>query len=144
MEEYRKGSHVCYDIRYHFVWAVKYRKAVLRGDVALRLRDLVREICQSYDIEILEGSVGKDHVHLLVSSPPTLSPSKIMQVIKGSTSRKLLTECPELRRQFSGQHLWARGYFAATTGTVTDEMIQNYIRHQSEPRSEEDGHFKVI
>ena len=75
MEEYRKGPYSRYDIQYHFVWVVKYRKAILRRDISLRLRDLVREICQSCDVEILEGSVSRDHIHLLVSSPPTLSPS---------------------------------------------------------------------
>ncbi len=82
MEEYRIGPHSRYDIQYHFVWVVKYRKSVLRGDISLRLRDLVREICRSYNVEILEGSVNSDHVHLSVSSPPTFSPSKIMQAIK--------------------------------------------------------------
>lgn len=144
MEEYRKGPHSRYDIQYHFVWVVKYRKAILRGDISLRLRDLVREICRSYDVEILEGSVSCDHVHLLVSSPPTLSPSKIMQAIKGKTSRKLLMEYRELRRQFWGRHLWSRGYFVATSGTVTEEVIREYIRLQSEPHSEGDDNFKII
>ena len=143
MEEYRKGPHSRYGIQYHFVWVVKYRKAILRGDVSLRLRDLVREICRSYDVEILEGSVSRDHFHLLVSSPPTLSPSKIMQAIKGKTSRKLLMEYRDLRRQFWWRHLWSRGYFVATSGTVTEEVIREYIRLQSEPHPEGDDNFKI-
>ena len=140
----RTGSHSRYDVKYHFVWVVKYRKPILLGDVSRRLRDLVREICRTYEIEILEGAVSRDHVHILVSSPPTLSPSKIMQAIKGKTSRKLLMEYGLLRKQFWGRHLWARGYFVATSGTVTDDVIREYIRLQDEPPSESEDHFKIL
>ncbi|MBQ6157993.1 MAG: IS200/IS605 family transposase [Thermoguttaceae bacterium] len=144
MEEYRTGSHSRYDVQYHFVWAVKYRKPVLRGDVSLRLRDLIREICRSYEIEILEISVSCDHVHFSASSPPTLSPSKIVQAIKDKTARKLPKEYRLLRRQFWGRHLWSRGYFVATSGTVTEEVIREYIRIQSEPRPKGDDNFKIV
>ena len=130
MRNYRKTSHSVYDIKYHFVWITKYRKPVLFGNVATRLRDLVREICKSLDIEILKGHVSKDHVHLFVSSPPYHSVSKIMQSIKGKTSRKLLAENRELSKKFWGRHLWARGYFVATSGNVTDEVIAQYIELQ--------------
>ena len=79
MEHYRTGSHTRFDIKYHFVWVTKYRKSVLTGSVGVRLRDLVREICRTYEIEILQGSVSPDHVHVLLSCPPNLSPSKVMQ-----------------------------------------------------------------
>ena len=144
MDNMRTGSHSRYDVKYHFVWVVKYRKPILLGDVSRRLRDLVREICRTYEIEILEGAVSRDHVHILVSSPPTLSPSKIMQAIKGKTSRKLLMEYGLLRKQFWGRHLWARGYFVATSGTVTDDVIREYIRLQDEPPSESEDHFKIL
>ena len=74
MENYRTGAHTRFDIKYHFVWVTKYRKAVLTGEVGLRLRDLVREICRTHEIEILQGSVSRDHVHVLLSCPPNLSP----------------------------------------------------------------------
>jgi putative transposase len=130
MEHYRTSSHSRYDIKYHFVWVTKYRKAILTNLVGSRLRDLVREICRTNDIEILEGAVSGDHVHVLLSCPPNLSPSKVMQYIKGKSSRKLLMEFPHLRKQFWGRHLWARGYFVASSGNVTDEIIQEYIRQQ--------------
>ena len=130
MEHYRTSSHSRYDIKYHFVWITKYRKAILADAVGVRLRDLVREICRTNEIEILEGAVSQDHVHVLLSCPPNLSPSKIMQYIKGKSSRKLLMEFPHLRKQFWGRHLWARGYFVASSGNVTDEIIQQYIRQQ--------------
>ena len=70
MENYRTGAHTRYDIKYHFVWITKYRKPVLTGAVGLRLRDLVREICRTHDIEILQGAISSDHVHVLLSCPP--------------------------------------------------------------------------
>ena len=130
MENYRTGSHSRFDIKYHFVWVTKYRKSVLTGAVGARLRDLVREICRTHEIEILQGAVARDHVHVLVSCPPNLSPSKIMQHIKGKSSRKLMMEFKHIQKQFWGRHLWARGYFVATSGNVTDEIIMEYIRQQ--------------
>lgn len=144
MENYRNSSHCVFDVKYHFVWCPKYRKRVLTGEVATRLRDLVRQICLANEIEILEGAVSGDHVHVLLSCPPNMSPSKIMQLIKGRTSRKLLMEFSHLRRQFWGRHLWARGYFVATSGTVTDEVIAEYIRLQDDEPQNGGENFKTI
>jgi putative transposase len=106
------------------------------GAVGTRVHELVREICRVNDIEIVKGHVGKDHVHLFVSVPPYLSMSKVMQYLKGKTSHKLLMEFAHLRRQFWGRHLWARGYFAASGGNVTDEVILQYIATQGQEPSE--------
>lgn len=136
MENYRTSSHTRFDLKYHFVWITKYRKPVLRGEVATRLRDLVIEVCKANELEILQGHVSKDHVHLFVSAQPNISPSKIMQYIKGKTSRKLMMEFKHIQKMFWGRHMWARGYFVASSGNVTDEVIQEYIRLQEtgEPR----------
>ena len=130
MENYRKSSHCTYDIKYHLVWITKYRKLVITGQIAVRTRELVRMIYHSNEVEILAGHVGSDHIHLLVSVPPHLSASKLVQYIKGNTSRKLQMEYKELNKQFWGQHLWARGYFVASSGNVTDEIIKAYIQNQ--------------
>jgi len=130
MEHYRNSAHSRYDLKYHFVWVTKYRKQVLVGKVGERLRDLVREVCRTNDIEILRGAVSRDHVHILVSCPPDLSPSKIMQYIKGKSSRKLMMEFKHIQREFWGRHLWARGYFVASSGNVTDEVIIEYLKSQ--------------
>ena len=130
MAEYRRDKHTVYNITYHYVWVTKYRYHVLKGDIALRARDLIRQTCLSRGITILKGNVGTDHVHILVSCPPSLSPSKIMQYIKGRSSRMLQDEFPHLKKRYWGQHLWARGYFCATVGTVTEEMIRQYIENQ--------------
>ena len=130
MENYRTSSHSRYDIKYHFVWVTKYRKPILTGEVGKRLRDLVREVCRTHEIEILQGAISPDHVHVLLSCPPSISPSKIMQYIKSKSSRKLMMEFKHIQKQYWGRHLWARGYFVASSGNVTDEVIMAYIRGQ--------------
>ncbi len=123
MENYRKSAHATYDIKYHIVWITKYRKPVIVGEIAERTRDLIRQICQLKEVQILAGHVGKDHIHLFVSAPPHLSASKLIQYLKGTSSRKLMKEYKELNKQFWGQYLWAKGYFVASSGNVTDEVI---------------------
>lgn len=137
---YRKSSHTVYVLHYHFVFISKYRKPVLRGDVAVKLRELVREICRTNDIEILRGHVSRDHVHLLLSVPPHMAPSRVMQAIKGKSSHHLLRNFRALQKEFWGRHLWARGYFVASSGNVTDEVLAHYIEHQDvEPRDDAFG-----
>ena len=125
--EYRKGSHTVYNIQYHFVWVTKYCYHVLAGEVKLRVRELIRQICQQHDLLIEQGHVSKDHVHILVSTPTHMSASQIMQKIKDRSSRMLQQEFPHLKKRYWGQHIWARGYFCTTVGQVTDQMIRDYI-----------------
>ena len=141
MENYRKSSHTIYDIKYHIVWITKYRKPVVRGEIAERLRDLIREICKARDVEILKGHVSRDHVHVFLSVPPHFSVSQLVQSLKGKTSRKLLMEYKSLSRAFWGRHIWARGYFVASSGNVTDEVIMKYIEEQG--KEPPDGDFKI-
>ena len=121
--EYRTGSHTKFKIEYHFVWVTKYRFHVLQGDIALRVRELVRQVCAKHEIEILRGVVSKDHVHILISAPPDISPSDIMRRVKGRSSSKLFEEFPQLKKRYLGRHFWARGYFCVTAGELTKEMI---------------------
>ena len=142
MREYRRASQTMYACHYHFVFIPKYRKPVLRSDVGVELRDLIREICRSEDIEILQGHIRPDHVHLLLSCPPHLAPSRVMQAVKGKTSHHLLAGHRKLRAEFWGRHLWARGYFVATSGNVTDETIAEYIRLQG-AAPQDDDRFRI-
>ena len=143
MEHYRTGSHTRYDIKVHLVWVTKYRKKALGGEISKRIRELIREICLQEDIEIIRGHISRDHVHLFVSYPPKLSISKIVQRMKGKTSRKMLMEYGELKRQFWGRHIWARGYFAASSGNVTDEVIAKYIESQDHTVRYSDEDFRI-
>ncbi len=141
MENYRKTSHSVYDLKYHIVWSTKYRKPILRGDVAERARTLIREICKSEDAEIIRGHISRDHVHLFVSVPPYISLSKFIQRVKGKTAHKLLHEYRSLSKEFWGRHIWGRGYFVASSGNITDEMIKQYIENQMPEPS--DSEFKI-
>ena len=140
---YRKTSHAVYDLKYHLVWITKYRKPVLRGEIGKRLRELVKQTCASQEVYIVKGHIAPDHVHLLVSVPPKVSVSELMQRIKGRSSRKMLQEFGELNRQFWGRHLWARGYFAASSGNVTDEIVKQYIESQGKSPPADDDDFRV-
>ena len=102
------------------------------------MRELVRQTCEIFEIRILKGVVSKDHVHLLVSAPPTIAPSEIMRRIKGRTSSKLFEEFPNIKKRYWGRHFWARGYFCVTAGQVTDEMIKEYLEHHFEPNPDDD------
>jgi len=142
MRHYRRSAHTVFQLHYHFVFVTKYRKPVLRGDVALRVRELVREICRSHDVEILKGAVKADHVHLFVSAPPQVAPSRLMQAVKGKTSHHMLSEYRRLKSEFWGRHLWARGYFVCSSGNVTDEVIAEYVAAQG-AGSQDDSEFTV-
>jgi len=128
--EYKKGSHSVYQLQYHIVFCTKYRYRVLTGDIGRRARALIKEICATNYVDVLSGNVCPDHVHLLISVPPHISVSKIVQYIKGKSSRKLQQEYSELKKRYWGQHLWARGYFAVTIGTLNSSDIQEYIENQ--------------
>ena len=136
--DYRYGSHSVFNIEYHFVWVTKYRYRILMGDVALRAGDLVRQTCEAFDIRIIKGVVSKDHVHILVSAPPTTAPGEIMRRIKGRSANKLFEEFPHLKKRYLGRHFWARGYFCVTSGQVTDDMIRNYLDHHFESTPDDD------
>ena len=138
-ERYRKGSHTVYDNKYHLVWITKYRYRILSGKIAQRCRDVIREICKELDVAIQRGHLSAEHVHMLVSVPPYLSISKLVQRFKGKSSRKMQMEFKELKQRYWGKHIWARGYFCATTGTVDEDQVKRYI----EGHVEEDETFTV-
>ena len=141
--QYRKTSHSVYDIKYNLVWITKYRKPVMVGEIAKRIRDLIQQTCTSLDVEIIKGHVSRDHVHIMVSAPPYISVSKLVQSVKGRTSHKMLSEYRGLSRAFWGRHLWARGYFVASTGTLTDDVIEKYIEEQEQMERARDEEFEV-
>ena len=109
----------------------------------MRVREFIREICLAQNITIIKGHVSKDHVHLFVSIPPELSVSKVVQLFKGKTSRKILEEDKQVSKQYWGRHFWARGYFAVSSGTVTDEAIMEYIKYQDEDQEKRGDDFTV-
>lgn len=142
MRSYRKNSHSKYDLKAHLIWIPKYRKRVLTGKVAERTRDLLRQICMEHEIHIVSGKVPSDHVHMFVTYRPQMALSKLLQYLKGTSSRILLQEFAHLRKQFWGRHFWARGYMAISSGNITDEIIQKYIDDQ-EGEPVDDNQFLI-
>jgi len=124
MGEYRHSAHATFDLKYHVIWITKYRYKILRGRIAERARDLIREVCQTRDVVIIRGAISPDHIHMLVSCEPDLSPAKLLQYLKGRSSSRLRDEFPELRKRYWGQPLWARGYFCASVGAVDEDTIK--------------------
>ena len=143
MRHYRLGAHTKSDLKVHVIWIPKYRKAVLTGDVALRVRELIRRIAAEHELEIISGKVARDHVHVFLSYRPTQKVSQIMQWLKGTSSRVLLQEFPRLRKEFWGRHFWARGYLAVSSGNLTDEMIKEYIDQQEGEQIADDSRFPI-
>ena len=133
-----------FDLKYHIVWTTKYKKPVLTGKLGTRVRDLIREICATNSIQIIRGHVSKEHVHLFISMPPQVSVAKIAQYLKGKTARKILQENPKLNKKFWGQHFWSRGYFATTSGAITDEMVEEYIRNQDDDSDKRGDDFTTL
>ncbi len=124
------------------VWTTKYRYQVLGGEVGQRCRELLREIAMSKEMVIYAGSINRDHVHMLIGIPPQLSVSRAVQYLKGKSSHRLLSEYKALRKRYWGQRLWARGYWVASSGNVTDEVWKEYIKNQQPPEPDDD--FTVV
>jgi putative transposase len=119
----------------------KYRYHVLKGDVQQRTRDLIVQICNSENVEILKGVVSKDHVHIHIEYPPSLSISTLVKKLKGRTSRILQIEFPQLKKQYWGRHFWAVGYGAWSTGNISDKMVQEYLEHHKDKPNSEKGNW---
>ena len=141
MAAYRHSGHAMCDIKYHLVGITKYRYKIWRGEVAERARDPIRQIGHAREVVIVRGSVSPDPIHMLVSAPAHMAPSKLVQYVKGRSSRRLQEEFPSLRKRYWGQHLWARGYFCATVGAVDEETIKAYIENQK--GDQDDQGFKI-
>ena len=142
--QYHHTAHTTYRTMYHLVWGTKYHKPVLKEDIGYRLREIIRQICNQERVDILKGAIGPDHVHILLNIPPYVAVSRIVQHLKGESSRKLQMEFPQLGKQFWGQHMWAIGYFCATTGVVTEDTIKKYIAEQGEKEEDQDKTFILL
>lgn len=131
MARYKTGAHTKHRLQYHVVWIPKYRKRVLRGKIAVRLKRLLYEACKINRWWISEISIQEDHVHIVIQTNPRESVSEVVQILKGGTSRVIRKEFSELEEFLWGDSFWADGYFAETVGKVDEEVVKRYIRNQS-------------
>ena len=128
--KYWLGAHTKHRLMIHLVWIPKYRKRVLKGKLAKRLKELLQLCAEANGWEIAELNIQVDHVHIIVQFVPTISVSKMVQLLKGRSSRALRKEFPELEEFYWGDSFWGDGYFAETVGTCNLETIQKYVSNQ--------------
>ena len=130
MARYWTGAHTRHRLQLHLVWIPKYRKRVLQGKIAIRLKKLLYEACKINRWWIGELSIQADHVHVMIQIKACNSVAEVVQMLKGGTSRVIRKEFPELEEFLWGDSFWADGYFAETVGHVEEEVIKKYIREQ--------------
>ena len=107
---------------------------MLVGDLRLRVRQIIRQVCDELDVQIVKGALSKDHVHMFIAVPPNRAISDVMRRIKGRSSRRIQQEFPAIRKRYWGCHFWARGYFSTTSGNITDDVILQYLEnHLTKP-----------
>jgi putative transposase len=131
MREWETQSHVKWYCRYHIVIVPKYRKKSIYGALRKQIGPILRRLCEQNKIELVEGHVMPDHVHLLVSIPPKYSVANTVGFLKGKSAIRIHREHLGKPRQVTGLHFWARGYCVSTVG-LDEQTIREYIRHQEE------------
>ena len=127
---YWKGAHTKHKVVYHIVWLPKYRKRILKGALARRVRELLAECAEVNGWKIEELAIQPDHVHMLVQLKPDISLSKVVQLFKGKSSRVLRKEFPSLVEFYWGDSFWSDGFFVETVGKVNLDKIKDYIKNQ--------------
>ena len=141
VKEQRSNGHSISRLTVHLVWSTKYRYSVLQGDIKVRCRTILIQVCESEDVHILKGVVSKDHVHMHIDYRPSLSISELVKKLKGRSSRKLQQEFPELKNRYWGRHFWAIGFGCWSTGNITDEMVNEYLEHHRKPNDTGESNF---
>ena len=130
MNQFKKLAHAVWQCKYHVIWCPKYRFRILRGEIGLSVRDIIKQLCEWRKIEILEGNVQADHIHLVLSIPPKYSISETIGFLKGKSAIKVFDMHHELKKRYWGRHFWSKGYCVSTVG-LDEEQIKKYVRLQS-------------
>ena len=130
-------SHTKWSCQYHIVFISKYRKKIMYGKVKIDMREIIKTLCKYKKVEIIEGAVCEDHVHLCISVPPKISISDFVGYLKGKSALMIHDRHPELASKWN-REFWARGYYVTTIGNVNKETIKKYIREQEEETKKED------
>ena len=131
MSELIRKQHNVSILLYHIVCPAKYRKVIFTPDVDEKLKEICAEIALRYDIEFLEIGTDSDHVHFLVQSVPSYSPTQIVRTIKSITAKEIFRQMPEVKEKMWGGEFWSKGYFISTVGSHgTEEMLKQYVKNQ--------------
>ena len=136
-QDVHKASHCAWQIHYHVVFPVKYRRGLLDGGVVEIITQTAKEIQERYDIEFEQIGCDRDHIHLLCSAHPKVAPGQIVRVFKSITARELFRRKPELKRALWGGEFWSDGYYVATVGERGDwSVVERYVKNQGNPKDD--------
>ena len=128
---YTHARTCVYNINYHIIWCVKYRRKVLTDEICSRLYEIIKEIGEEKGFTVVEVKTGEmDHVHVFVSAPPKISITQIVKYLKGISGNKILYEFPEIRQSLWKGNLWNSSYFVETIGSTSEDNIRRYIERQ--------------
>ena len=130
-------SHTKWKCQYHIVFIPKYRRKVLYGQIKADVREILKKLCEYKGVEIIEGAVCADHVHLCLSIPPKLCVSEFMGYLKGKSALMIFDKHPEQGSKWN-RSFWARGYYVSTVGNITEEAMKRYIQEQQEEAKKEE------
>ncbi|UCG08771.1 MAG: IS200/IS605 family transposase [Desulfobacterales bacterium] len=136
-EAVRKGYHCAWQIHYHIVFPVKYRKALLDSEVQEIIKQTASGISERYAIEMEAIGCDKDHIHLLCGAHPKLAPGRIVQVFKSITAREIFRRKPALKKELWGGEFWTDGYYVATVGERGDwDTVEKYVQNHGKPKAQ--------
>jgi len=131
MDDSKSLSHSRWECKYHIVFIPKYRRKVLFGEIRRELGEVFRSLARRRESEVLEGHLMPDHVHMLISIPPKYAVAQVVGFIKGKSAIHIARTFAGRKRNYVGEHFWARGYYVSTVGR-DEEQIRKYIRHQED------------
>ena len=130
--EYKSLNHCKYLVQYHLVWCPKFRFKVLKEGITHSLQNILFNICNKYKYNILALEIMSDHIHIFLSTKPTIAPTDIVRTLKSISAIKLFKEYPKLKRFYAQcGSLWSKGYFVSTIGNVSSHTIKRYIQNQN-------------
>ena len=132
-----------YNCKYHLIWCTKYRYPVMDGKQRYFMRDVLRQLCEWKKIEIIQGNVQLDHIHMLVEIPPAFSVSTTVGFLKGKSAIKVFNKFANLKKRYWGNHFWSKGYCATTVG-LNEEQVKAYVRWQRKKDRDDDAQTKLF
>ena len=131
----KRGHHCAWQIHYHIVFPVKYRKALLDEEVAQIIEETAQGIAERYEIEMEAIGIDKDHIHLLCGAHPKIAPGRIVQIFKSITAREIFRRKPSVKKELWGGEFWTDGYYVATVGERGNwDVVESYIQKQCKPK----------
>lgn len=140
MKEWQSLAHVRWECQYHIVFVPKYRKKVLYGRTRKQMGRILRQLCRQRGVEIMEGHAMPDHIHLVLRIPPKFSVALVVGYLKGKSAIQIHREALGVKKGFTGEHFWSRGYCVSTVG-LDEATVRAYVRNQEELDKQESLDF---